>query len=148
ASAGTCRVVLCLVSQSWLASNECFNEFRAAWYMGNRTIPLFMLSPEAQLDDESRRRLLEVWQKIRASICDPASTPPAALTSRQSARSRTGCQSVRAVGAISRVGLDPEAFAIDRARRPTPFPGLISFGDDDAALFYGRSREIADTLEE
>src|SRR5262249_27135052 len=30
ASAGTCRVVLCLVSESWLTSNECFNEFRAA----------------------------------------------------------------------------------------------------------------------
>ena len=31
-----------------------------------------------------------------------------------------------------------------------PFPGLAWFGDDnaDAALFYGRSREIAQTLEE
>ena len=31
-----------------------------------------------------------------------------------------------------------------------PFPGLASFGDDDAdaALFYGRSREIAEALEE
>jgi len=31
-----------------------------------------------------------------------------------------------------------------------PFPGLGSFGDDDAdaALFYGRSREIAQALEE
>ena len=51
---------------------------------------------------------------------------------------------------MSRVGLDPEAFAIDTALRPTPFPGLASFGDEDAdaALFYGRSREIAQTLEE
>src|SRR5262249_46372881 len=57
---------------------------------------------------------------------------------------------LRAVGAIARVGLDPEAFAIDRALRPIPFPGLASFGDDnaDAALFYGRSREIAEALEE
>ena len=31
-----------------------------------------------------------------------------------------------------------------------PFPGLASFGDDDAdaALFYGRGREIAEVLEE
>jgi hypothetical protein len=43
----------------------------------------------------------------------------------------------------------PEAFAIDRKLRPMPFPGLASFGDDDAdaALFYGRSREIAEILE-
>jgi formylglycine-generating enzyme required for sulfatase activity len=57
---------------------------------------------------------------------------------------------LREAGALSRVGLDPEAFAIDRNLRPTPFPGLASFGDDDAdgALFYGRSREIAHALEE
>src|SRR6202043_785449 len=55
----------------------------------------------------------------------------------------------RAAGAISRVGLDPEAFAIDDRLRPMPFPGLASFGDDDAdaALFFGRSREIAEALE-
>jgi Novel STAND NTPase 1 len=57
---------------------------------------------------------------------------------------------LRAAGALTRVGLDPEAFAIDRNLRPTPFPGLASFGDDDAdaALFCGRSREIAEVLEE
>ena len=57
---------------------------------------------------------------------------------------------LRAAGANSRVGLDPEAFTIDVKLRPTPFPGLSSFGDDDAdaALFYGRSREIAHTLED
>jgi hypothetical protein len=57
---------------------------------------------------------------------------------------------LRAAGALNRVGLDPEAFAIDRKLRPTPFPGLESFGDADAdaALFYGRSREIALALEE
>jgi len=36
ASAGACRVVVCLVTANWLASNECFNEFCAAWYMGKR----------------------------------------------------------------------------------------------------------------
>ena len=57
---------------------------------------------------------------------------------------------LRAAGALAKVGLDPEAFAIDRKLRPMPFPGLASFGDDDAdaALFYGRSREIAQALEE
>src|SRR5207248_2109716 len=57
---------------------------------------------------------------------------------------------LRAAGALTSVGLDPEAFTIDHALRPIPFPGLASFGDDDtdAALFYGRSLEIAETLEE
>jgi hypothetical protein len=29
-AAGTCRVVLCMVTPNWLASSECFNEFMAA----------------------------------------------------------------------------------------------------------------------
>jgi hypothetical protein len=57
---------------------------------------------------------------------------------------------LRAAGALAKIGLDAEAFEVNRKLRPTPFPGLASFGDDDAdaALFYGRSREIAQTLEE
>ena len=43
ASAGSCRVVVCLVTPHWLASLECFSEFGAAWYMGKRIIPLFLV---------------------------------------------------------------------------------------------------------
>jgi formylglycine-generating enzyme required for sulfatase activity len=59
-------------------------------------------------------------------------------------------EGLRAAGALAKVGLDPEAFAVDRKLRPMPFLGLASFGDDDAdaALFYGRSGEIAEALEE
>jgi hypothetical protein len=31
-SAGACRVIMCLVTKQWLASDECFGEFKAAWY--------------------------------------------------------------------------------------------------------------------
>jgi hypothetical protein len=57
---------------------------------------------------------------------------------------------LRAAGALAKIGLDPESFGIDKKLRQVPFPGLASFGDEDAdaALFYGRSREIAETLEE
>jgi hypothetical protein len=30
ASAGACRVVVCLLSENWLRSHDCFNEFLAA----------------------------------------------------------------------------------------------------------------------
>jgi hypothetical protein len=50
ASAGSCRVVVCLVTPNWLASPECFNEFGAAWYMGKRIIPLFLLPPSTKLN--------------------------------------------------------------------------------------------------
>jgi hypothetical protein len=57
---------------------------------------------------------------------------------------------LRAAGALAKIGLDPEAFEIDEEIRPSPFPGLQSFGDTDAdaAIFYGRFPEIARCLEE
>jgi hypothetical protein len=57
ASAGSCRVVVCLVTPNWLASSECFAEFEAAWYMGKRIIPLFLLPPSTSLDADAKTRL-------------------------------------------------------------------------------------------
>jgi formylglycine-generating enzyme required for sulfatase activity len=152
ASAGACRVVVCLVTPNWLISNECFNEYRAAWYMGKRIIPLFLLSqPSAALGEEAKQRLSEVAAEDQGVDLATCLRPDQALDldANQSVASRLK-GGLRAAGALTRVGLDPEAFAIDRNLRPTPFPGLASFGDDDAdaALFYGRSREIAEVLEE
>ncbi|MCI0600365.1 MAG: toll/interleukin-1 receptor domain-containing protein, partial [Beijerinckiaceae bacterium] len=151
ASAGACRVVLCLVSPNWLSSIECFSEFRAAWYMGKRIIPLFLLPPAPGLDEESKKRFATVRAEDQGVDLMPCLNAEGRLNidADQDAASRlkTG---LRAAGANTRAGLDPEAFATDIELRPTPFPGLASFGDDDAesALFYGRSREIAHTLEE
>src|SRR5262245_8734903 len=43
ASAAACRVVIALVTENWLTSDECFGEFVAAVYLGRRIIPLFLL---------------------------------------------------------------------------------------------------------
>ena len=151
ASAGACRVVVCLITENWLGSDECFNEFRAAWYMGKRVIPLFLLASAPTLDEEAKGRLAEVCAEDQGVDLNPCRKPSQVLDieADQNVASRLKL-GLRAAGAISRVGLDPEAFAVDRKLRPTPFPGLASFGDDDAdaALFYGRSREIAEALEE
>jgi hypothetical protein len=151
AAAGTCRVVLCLVTENWLASNECLAEFDASFYMGKRVIPLFLLPTPHGLDAGAEKRLARVcahYQGLDFSACLTAggSIDPDA---HKAAADRLKA-SLREAGALNRVGLDPEAFAIDRRLRPMPFPGLASFGDDDAdtALFYGRSREVAETLEE
>jgi formylglycine-generating enzyme required for sulfatase activity len=151
ASVGACRVVVCIVTENWLASHECFSEFGAAWYMGKRIIPLFLLPPTPSLGEEAKTRLAKVRAEDQGLNLNSCLRPDRALDLEAdpnvASRLKIG---LRAAGAISQVGLDPEAFAIDRRLRPTPFPGLASFGDDDAdaALFYGRSREIAETLEE
>ncbi len=146
---GSCRVVLCLVTPDWLASDECIGEFTAAFYSGKRIIPLFARL-SAALDDVQRRRLdraraedqgFDLSEAIRDGQLDLASRPEI---------ERRLAGGLRAGGALAKVGLDPEAFEIDRESRPSPFPGLESFGDDDAdaAIFYGRSPEIARCLED
>ena len=151
ASAGSCRVVVCLVTPNWLASLECFNEFGAAWYMGKRIIPLFLLPPSTKLNAEAKTRLDRVCGEDQGIDLTPCKKVRRALNidadQNVESRLKTG---LLAAGANSRVGLDPEAFAVDVKMRPMPFPGLSSFGDDDAdaALFYGRSGEIAQVLEE
>jgi hypothetical protein len=147
-SAGACRVIMCLVTNQWLASDECFGEFKAAWYMGKRIIPLLAAEPG---DSSSRERLAKVLaedQGLNVTACvDENGRLELARDPNVERRLKEG---LRAAGALAKVGLDPEAFAVDRKLRPMPFLGLASFGDDDAdaALFYGRSGEIAETLEE
>jgi hypothetical protein len=150
-SAGACRVVVCLITENWLASDECFNEFRSAWFMGKRIIPLFLLPPMPNLREEAKKRFAEVRAEDQGLDLIPCLRPNQILdleaNPNVASRLKIG---LRAAGAVSRVGLDPEAFEINDKLRPMPFPGLASFADDDAdaALFYGRSREIAETLEE
>lgn len=150
-SAGACRVILCLVTQNWLNSANCFNEFLSAWYMGKRIVPLFATGPAEMLTAEARQRLQEVkneYQGLDISRCISASGE--IDLSRDPNTEELLSSGLRAAGALSDIGLDPGAFDVDPEFRPIPFLGLSSFSDEDAdaALFYGRSAEIAGVIEE
>ena len=67
----TCRVVLCLVTPAWLASDECFAEFRAAWYQGKRIIPLLALAGR-QLGAAEQARLGKVVAEDQGFDLDDA----------------------------------------------------------------------------
>jgi formylglycine-generating enzyme required for sulfatase activity len=147
-ASGACRVIICLVTEHWLASDECFGEFKAAWYMGKHIIPLLALEPGYTSSGERLAKVLAEDQGFNVTACMTAEGRlDLARDPQIEHRLEAG---LRAAGALAEIGLDPAAFAVDRRLCPTPFPGLASFGDDDAdaALFYGRSREIAETLEE
>ncbi|MEO1284501.1 MAG: SUMF1/EgtB/PvdO family nonheme iron enzyme [Pseudomonadota bacterium] len=60
AQAAACPVVLCMITPNWLASSDCFNEFQAAWYMGKKILPLFLVDPAQAGSDEPGRRLARV----------------------------------------------------------------------------------------
>ncbi len=150
ANSGACRVVVCLVTPNWLKSGECPAEFKAAWYMGKRIIPLFIIDDENSLSVTQREQLKRVQAEaqgfdLRDSLS--STTQDLMLSPDQASALKKG---LRQAGALASIGLDPEAFEIDADIRPCPFPGLGSFGDEDAdaAIFFGRSREIAEVLEE
>ena len=123
AAAGACRVVLCVVSVNWLASDECFNEFRAAWYMGKRIIPLFLLPPDLVLAEQPKKRFAEVCaedQGIDLYAClKPDQTIDLEADPKIANRLKTG---LRAAGAISRVGLRPRSLR----DRPQAAPDAVS----------------------
>ncbi len=149
--AASCRVVICLISADWLRSSDCYNEFQAAWYMGKSILPLFLLDMHNPGDPDIARRLSRVLTETQGIDLRSALTGDRRLDLLQDiATADLVARSLRAVGAHSDIGLDPTAFAIDSIARPTPFPGLVSFGDTDAdaAIFFGRSREIAEVIEE
>ena len=79
ASAGACRVIICLVTENWLASQECFGEFAAACYMGKRVIPLFLLQGPDALSDELKRRLAKVSAEDQGINLDTCLSPDGIL---------------------------------------------------------------------
>src|SRR5262245_37021510 len=154
-ASGSCRVVLSLVTPDWLASSECFGEFTAGWYAGRRMIPL-ICTPGAVLDDTQKTRLSRVLLEDQGVDISRAGAPSALNLDAHPEVSIPFIEGLRAAGALAKVGLDPSVFSVDDRRDPEgnllkpPFPGLESFGDTDAdaAIFYGRSSEIAQVLEE
>ena len=147
-AAAACRVIICLVTDNWLGSDECFGEFKAAWYMGKPIIPLLALREGGATAHPRLAKVIAEHQGFDVAAC---MTTDGRLDLARDPRIERGLEAgLRAAGALAEVGLDPEAFAIDRALRPLPFPGLASFSDHDAdaAVFYGRSREIAEVLEQ
>lgn len=67
ASSATCRLVLLFVTENWLASAECNAEFRAAWYMGKRIAPLFLIKNEDALSLAAQESWTVFAQKTKAS---------------------------------------------------------------------------------
>ncbi|MEH2611117.1 toll/interleukin-1 receptor domain-containing protein [Bradyrhizobium sp. AZCC 1693] len=152
---GSCRVVLSLVTPAWLASSECFGEFMAGWYAGRRMIPL-ICTAGAMLDDTQEQRLSRVLLEDQGVDIARAGAPSALNLDAYPHISEPLTEGLRAAGALAKVGLDPSVFSIEDERDAegnllkAPFPGLESFGDtdSDAAIFYGRSSEIAQVLDD
>ncbi|MEB3321812.1 MAG: TIR domain-containing protein, partial [Synechococcaceae cyanobacterium] len=115
-----CRAVIALCSEDFLASRWCFAEVVMARMLGKGLFP------------------------VRIGPCDP----PSLLKTRQmvdlTADPEEGHE--RLWRGLITAGIDPRDVFLWDVRRP-PYPGLMAFQEEDAALFFGRDEAIADGLD-
>ena len=115
-----CRVVIALVSPSWLASRWCFAEVTQARAAGK---PVFVVKVAPCAIDS----LLTDIQRVD-------------LTTNSAEGYRCLARGLK------EVGIDPsDAFTWDPSR--PPYPGLLAFEEEDAAIFFGREADIQKGLE-
>ncbi len=112
-----CRAVIVVCSKSSMKSNWCFMEITYSRALGKRIFPV-------KVDN------CEVSDVLRDSqITD--------LTTNKDEGYERLWQGMLASG------LDPtDSFQFDSSR--SPYPGLLSFQEEDAAIFFGRDQEISE----
>ncbi len=116
----TCRAVIALMSENSMDSKWCFAELAHARAMGKQIFPL-------KLDDSA----------VHGEMLD---TQMLDITERREEAF------VRLSVGLAAAGLDPGNLFDWDGRRP-PYPGLLSFQREDAALYFGRGEEVRDTLD-
>ncbi|MEL6979321.1 MAG: SUMF1/EgtB/PvdO family nonheme iron enzyme [Pseudomonadota bacterium] len=144
---GPCCICVFVVTKAWLSSEKGVREFRSASYRGIRALPLRLVDEPGE-DPAATVRWVEIASEVQGVDLTPIVDGASIRFERSAKTVETLRRALRAAGALVEVGLDPRAFEIDAEKQPSPFPGLASFGDDDAdaALFYGRSTDIAEVL--
>ena len=115
-----CRAVIALVTPNWLESKWCFAELTQAREKGKY---VFIAKAAPCNDQQVLPRLQHV---------DLTKDPEQGFR--------------RLAGGLRAKGLDPRDTFILNADRP-PYPGLICFEEEDAAVFFGRDDEIFHSLE-
>ena len=115
AQLGSCNAVIVLCSHTSMASRWCFVEVAYAKALGKDVFPI-------KIDDSKVDPILTAKQVINATD-----------------GWETACQ--RLERGLLAAGLDPKGQSNWDNIRP-PYPGLMAFQEQDAAIFFGRDKEI------
>jgi hypothetical protein len=115
-----CQAVIIIQTPNWLASKWCFAEFTQARALGKAIFPV-----------------------IEASTGDTLISPD--IQSLNLLSDRDGGLD-RLKRKLVRIALDAQGGFVWDARRP-PFPGLLAFQEEDAAVYFGRDDDIRRLIE-
>lgn len=110
-----CRVLIALVSPAWIESRWCFAEVTQARSAGKRII------------------------FVKTVPCDTSRLFPDVQHLDWFGAANEG--SARLARALADVALDPASMHVWDSSRPL-YPGLLSFEESDAAIFFGRDADI------
>lgn len=113
------NAVICIVSDAWIRSKWCFAELTQARALGKLVIPLVITATSEIIPFSQIQR-----EQIGTLPADQAK-----------ARLRRALEGARLA----------ESFPYDRSR--DPYPGLLTFDEADAGIFFGRDREVGEVLD-
>lgn len=117
------HAILLLLSPSWIDSKWCDREYSYAKALGKEIIPIII--------DQGRNNEVDQWIDSYLQKSD--------LTKDANALSRV-------IDRLKEVSLDTQqGFEWDRHR--SPYPGMVSFEEEDAAIFFGREEETREVIE-
>jgi WD40 repeat protein len=123
----SCRVVLAIITPNWLASRWCFTEAVTSTFRGK---DFFGIVP------------MDLPGEILS-----AAPPIVHERQRQPVNLDTGDGWPELLNALDHSGLDPdEWFPVPAGIGP--YPGFVAFEEREAGVFYGRSAEITQYLDE
>ncbi len=150
-AATRCEAVLFLVSEHWLASTWCFDEYQLAKELHTKLFALL-------IDDVARDRLpgglTAQWQivRLKGEQAERFLTIHP-LTQHQSPVhiAKAGLTSLKL--GLQKAGIRAETFELQPDRNGpfgwrAPYPGLEALEPEDAAVFFGRNADIVRGIDE
>ena len=138
--ASRCESVICLLSNSWVASSECKTEYRTAEGLGKQILV-------ARLEDLGDTDITSQWQ--RCDLFADGARTEIEVQGGPAVRFNTAALS-QIRRALEGTGVGPENFVwppTDGSER-APYRGWVPFEDIDAGVFFGRDAAIARGLDE
>ncbi len=147
-AAGYCDAVILLISNHWLESDYCMEEYRIAKKLNKQIFPLIIESPLAiELPEE----ISNDWQFIHLDLGRTFFTQTVTLPDGVQdtvSFSDTGLQALS--NGLNKAGLNPESFAWPLQEEynnpPAPYKGLRPLQAEDAGIFFGRDGAIFDLM--